>query len=167
MWHAAVLHHYHLLRHEHQTNADATAVRPPLIADDMRTQTDQNPPAAERIAEENPRRLTDTTRLKLLDNSKIRKRERLKSSEQKYFWIFAPKNRYNLGGIDREIFVRNVICQYNFISWTAMATFLKKPNFPPKTLEAVRSSLKATCIFGFEIHGIHYACNDWKKVERF
>ena len=54
MWHAAVLHHYHLLRHEHQTNADATPVRPPLIADDMRTQTDQNPPAAKRIAEENP-----------------------------------------------------------------------------------------------------------------
>ena len=73
----------------------------------------------------------------------------------------------NVDGIDREIFVRNVICQDNFISWTAMATFLKKPNFPPKTLEAVRSSLKATCIFGFEIHGIHYACNDWKKVERF
>ena len=67
MWHAAVLHHYHLLRHEHQTNADATAVRPPLIADDMRTQTDQNPPAAKRIAEENPHcRLTDTTRMKLL-----------------------------------------------------------------------------------------------------
>ena len=147
MWHAAVLHHYHLLRHEHQTNADATAVRPPLIADDMRTQTDQNPPAAERIAEENPRRLTDTTRLKLLDESKIRKRDRLKSSEQKDFWIFAPKNRYSFGpflaqkcrgGIDtRQRNIRtkcNLPIQFHFLDRDGYLS--KKAQFSSKNVRS-------------------------------
>ena len=66
MWHAAVLHHYHLLRHEHPTNADTTAVRPPF---DSRWHANANrPKSASSYSRKNgkPRcRLTDVTRLKI------------------------------------------------------------------------------------------------------